>query len=166
MCIAGRRRTSDRTLGELEACLCEQRGRGAHEKRPAVHCRPHPALLIDMEGESVGCELARRWQFDGIPRPKAKFGERPAGESLQRALVGGPGTAHIAVFPSRDMTGIAPQLAIAKLPARDHDGSGELLARLAPLDLADATKYQIGCLGPLDSHPQGPFKRDRGVRQR
>jgi hypothetical protein len=74
--------------------LCKQRRQGAHEKRPAVHRRPHPALLIDMEGESVGCELARRWQFDGIPPPKANVGERTAGESLQGALVGRPGTLH------------------------------------------------------------------------
>jgi hypothetical protein len=136
--------------------LREQRGRGAHEKRPAVHRRPHPAFLIDVEGQSFGCELARRWQFDGISLPEAESGEWAAGESLQSALVGGPRTSHISVFPPGDQAGIAPQVVIAELPTRDHHGSGELFARLAPLYLADATKYQIGCVGPLDSHHRVP----------
>jgi hypothetical protein len=45
---------------------------------------------------------------------------------------------------------------IAKLPTRDYHGSGKLFARLAPLDLADATKYQIGSVSPLDSHHRVP----------
>jgi hypothetical protein len=105
-----------------------------------------------VERQSFGCEFARRWQFDGISLPEAEFGERAAGKSLQGTLVGGPWTSHFSVFPSGDQAGIAPQVVIAKLPACDHHGSGELFARLASLYLADVAKYQIGCLGPLDSH--------------
>ena len=39
----------DQTVSQPDACLREQRGRGTHQKRPAVHCRPHPAFLIDVE---------------------------------------------------------------------------------------------------------------------
>jgi hypothetical protein len=109
-----------------------------------------------MEGKSVRREPNRRWQFDGISLSKAEFGEWATGESLQSALIGRARTSHITVFPPGNQAGIAPQVVIAKLPTRDHHGSGELFARLAPLDLADATKYQIGSVGPLDSHHRVP----------
>ena len=137
----------------------EQRGRGANQESPAVYDRPHMPSFVDLEGESRGCNGIRRWQLDGISRSEPQIGERATSQCLQRALVCGPRTGDLAVFPSGNQSSVASQMRLTKSPSGSDEGGRELLAALSSLGFADMAKDEVRCLtsilGPHRRFPSG-----------
>ena len=140
-----------------------QHGQAARPRcQPGISCglrSPTQALLHRPRRRVCGCDRIRRWQLDGISRPKPQIGERATSQCLQRALVCGPRTGDLAVFPPGNQSSVASQMRLTKSPSGSDEGGRELLAALSSLGFADMAKDEIRCLtsilGPHRRFPSG-----------